>query len=218
QHRDQRLHHERADGGASLRQREGGHRHGGAHDGRRMRGAEAARVAAHQVPLELRRRRGRHRAVAERPAAGVEPVDDAPRAREREELAMARREPLVCARAERHRPACGAAPDVPHPMTNESRYLCCNLHYEKTEISDANYLKGTLIPFGTRVQVLEVRKTSVKFQPAGQPPITLVLKYGKDAIGMDQYLELIFLREDPHAKLPKPGKDKKQAAAADRTR
>ncbi len=35
---------------------------------------------------------------------------------------------------------------------------------------------------------------------------------------MDQYLELIFLREDPHAKLPKPGKDKKQAAAAERTR
>src|SRR5256712_12084846 len=103
-------------------------------------------------------------------------------------------------------------------MTNESRYLCCNLHYEKTEISDANYLKGTLIPFGTRVQVLEVRKNSVKFQPAGHPPITLVLKYGKDALGMDQYLERIFLREDPHAKLPKPGKDKKQAAADEPTR
>src|SRR5205807_1450473 len=82
------------------------------------------------------------------------------------------------------------------------------------EISDANYLKGTVIPFGTRVQVLEVRKSSVKFQPAGHPPITLVLKYGKDAIGMDQYLDLVFLREDPHAKLPKPGKEKKQAAAA----
>ena len=52
-------------------------------------------------------------------------------------------------------------PAVPHPMTNATRYLCCNLHYEKPEISDANYLKGTLIPFGTRVQVLEVRKTSV---------------------------------------------------------
>ena len=109
-------------------------------------------------------------------------------------------------------------PGVPHPMTNETRYLCCNLHYEKPEISDANYLKGTLIPFGTRVHVLEVKKNSVKFQADGHPPITLVLKYGKDAIGMDQYLELIFLREDPHAKLPKPGKDKKQAAAAERTR
>src|SRR2546422_32094 len=109
-------------------------------------------------------------------------------------------------------------PVVPHPMTGETRYLCCNMHYEKTEISDVNYLKGTLIPFGTRVQILEVRKSSVKFQPAGQPPITLVLKYGKDATTMDQYLDRVFLREDPHAKLPKPGKDKKQAAAAEKSR
>ena len=109
-------------------------------------------------------------------------------------------------------------PAVPHPMTGETRYLCCNMHYEKPEISDVNYLKGTLIPFGTRVQVLEVRKNSVKFQPAGHPAITLVLKYGKDAITMDQYLERIFVREDPHTKLPRPGKDKKQAAAAERTR
>ena len=79
-------------------------------------------------------------------------------------------------------------------------------------------LSTTLIPFGTRVRVLEVKKNSVKFQPDGHPPITLVLKYGKDALRMDEYLERIFLREDPHAKLPKPGKDKKQAAAAERTR
>jgi hypothetical protein len=109
-------------------------------------------------------------------------------------------------------------PAVPHPMTSETRYLCCNMHYEKPEISDVNYLKGTLIPFGTRVQVLEVRKNSVKFQATGQPPIVLVLKYGKDAISMDQYLEQIFLKEDPHAKLPRAGKDKKQAGAAEKTR
>jgi len=109
-------------------------------------------------------------------------------------------------------------PSVPHPMTGQTRYLCCNMHYEKPEISDANYLKGTLIPFGTRVQVLEVKKSSVKFQADGHPPITLVLKYGKDTLGMDQYLDRVFLREDPHAKRPKPGKDKKQAAAAERTR
>ncbi len=109
-------------------------------------------------------------------------------------------------------------PAVPNPMTGETRYLCCNMHYEKPDISDVNYLKGTLIPFGTRVQVLEVRKNSVKFQPAGHPTITLVLRYGKEAITMDQYLDRIFVREDPHTKLPRPGKDKKQAAAAERTR
>src|SRR5438094_9541875 len=88
-------------------------------------------------------------------------------------------------------------PAVPHPMTNQTRYLCCNLHYEKPEISDANYLKGTLIPFGTRVQVLEIRKNTVKFQAEGHPPITLILKYGKDATAMHQYLDLIVLRAGP---------------------
>ncbi|HUE31256.1 MAG TPA: hypothetical protein VMR79_10275 [Verrucomicrobiae bacterium] len=109
-------------------------------------------------------------------------------------------------------------PAVPNPMTGQTRFLCCNLHYEKPEISDANYLKGTLIPYGTHVQVLEVRKNTVKFQAEGHPPITLVLKYGKDTLGMDEYLNRIFLREDPHVKLPKPSKDKKQAAAVERTR
>src|SRR5207249_7461086 len=82
-----------------------------------------------------------------------------------------------------------------------SRYLCCNMRYEKPEVSDANYLKGTLIPFGTRVQILEVGRKSVKFQPAGHPPITFVLKYGDKVLTMDQCLDRLFLAEDPHAKL-----------------
>ena len=45
-------------------------------------------------------------------------------------------------------------PAVPNPMTGESRYTCCNIHYEKTEITDVNYLTGAMIPFGTRVQIL----------------------------------------------------------------
>ncbi len=92
-------------------------------------------------------------------------------------------------------------PAVPSPLTNEVRYTCCNIHYEKPEISDVNYLKGTLIPFGTRVQILEVRRNSVKFQPAGHPPITLVLKYGDKQLTMDQYVDRIFLRDDPHMRL-----------------
>src|SRR5437773_9299499 len=67
-------------------------------------------------------------------------------------------------------------PTVPHPLANQFRYTCCNLHYEKPEITDANYLRGTLIPFGTRIQILEVRKDSVTFKAAGHPPITLTLR------------------------------------------
>jgi len=112
-------------------------------------------------------------------------------------------------------------PAVPNPMTGESRYTCCNIHYEKTEITDVNYLVGAVIPFGTRVQILEVRKNSVKFQPEGHPPITLVLRHGRKALGMDEYLNRLFLREDPHAKLPmsKPAKGAKAATGeAEKTR
>ena len=41
-------------------------------------------------------------------------------------------------------------PTVPHPLANQFRYTCCNLHYEKPEITDANYLRVRLIPFGAR--------------------------------------------------------------------
>lgn len=93
------------------------------------------------------------------------------------------------------------------------------MHYEKVEITDANYLKGTLIPFGTRVQILDVDRSSVKFQAAGHPPITLVYKYGRDTLPMDQYLDRAFPREDPHAKLASDGtKDRRHTEQTDQTR
>ena len=109
-------------------------------------------------------------------------------------------------------------PTVPHPLANQFRYTCCNLHYEKAEITDANYLRGTLIPFDTRVQILEVRKDSVKFKATGHPPITLVLRDGARNLTMDQYLGRVFLAEDPYARFPKLPADGKQAAEVDKTR
>ena len=109
-------------------------------------------------------------------------------------------------------------PRVPHPLATQFRYICCNLHYEKPEITDANYLRGKLIPLGTRVQILEVRKDSVKFEAAGYPPITLALKYGARNLTMDQYLGRIFLVDDPYGRLPKLPPDGKQAVEVDKTR
>ena len=102
-------------------------------------------------------------------------------------------------------------PAVPNPMAGQTRYLCCNLHYEKTDISDVNYLRGTLIPVGTPLQVLEVRTRRVKFQPTGYPLLTLVLKHGRDHLSIEQYMNRLFLPEDPRTKLPR-SRDKKQAA------
>jgi hypothetical protein len=105
-------------------------------------------------------------------------------------------------------------PTVPNPMTGETRYTCCNIHYEKTEITDANYQRGAVIPFGTRAQIIEVRKNAVKFQAEGHPPITLVLRLGRKNLSMDQYLDRIFLRDDPHTKLPRPAPAKTKKGSA----
>ena len=106
-------------------------------------------------------------------------------------------------------------PAVPHRLTGQSRYLCCNVHYEKDEINDANYQVGTLIPFGTHVDILEVRKNKVRFAATGHPPIWLELNYGEKALTFDQYLDRIFVEEDPHKKLGKkfPAKTLKQIEA-----
>src|SRR5438132_1827040 len=109
-------------------------------------------------------------------------------------------------------------PTVPSPLTGQSRYLCCNMHYDRTDITDVNYLQGALVPLGTRVQILEVHKNSVKFQPEGHPPLTLGFRHGRKMMTFEQYLEHVFVAEDPRAKLAKPSRDRKQAADAEKVR
>jgi SmpA / OmlA family len=99
---------------------------------------------------------------------------------------------------------------VPNALEGQSRYTCCNIRYEKDEINDANYQVGTIIPFGTRVQILEVGGDRVKFQAEGAPPITWFRRFGKD-VPMETYLSRLFLETDPKTKLsPKmPAKTRK---------
>jgi len=102
--------------------------------------------------------------------------------------------------------------EVPSPLTGQTRYLCCNLHYEETKINDANYLRGAVVPFGTRVEITKVSRDRVTFEPVGHPPLTLILKYGEKNLTMEQYLDRLFVTEDPRAEFARPGRDKKLAA------
>jgi hypothetical protein len=102
-----------------------------------------------------------------------------------------------------------ASQKAPNPLVGQSRFTCCNIRYEKDEINDANYQVGTIIPFGTRVQILEVGSDKVKFQAPGHTPVTWYRRYGKD-IPMETYLARLFPDTDPNAKLGKmPAKKKK---------
>jgi len=93
-------------------------------------------------------------------------------------------------------------PRVASPLAGTTRHLCCNLWYEKPKINDVGYEVGTRVPFGTRVQILEVFRSSVRFQPDGHPPIELAYKVNpKGGLPFETYLERLFVEQDPRAKL-----------------
>ena len=99
-------------------------------------------------------------------------------------------------------------PAVPSPLVGQSRHLCCNLFYEKPSINDVNYQRGTMIPFGTPVEIQSVSGRTVHFQATGHPPIELQLRYGRKVLTMEQFLDRLFVVEDPHARLRKVRVDK----------
>lgn len=94
-------------------------------------------------------------------------------------------------------------PEVAHPYTGTTRYLGCNLWYEKPKITDVAWQVGTKIPFGTRVRVDHVWRNAIEFTPEGHPPITLSYKYGDKAVPFDTYLGELLPDGDPRAKLRK---------------
>lgn len=96
-------------------------------------------------------------------------------------------------------PACN--PPVPSPLVGQTRHLCCNLHYERTKISDVNWQVGAVIPLGTPVTIVGVRKGSVTFRPAGFPEIVFEHKYGRRTESLEQFLDHWFVEADPTAKL-----------------
>src|SRR5262245_38765214 len=102
-------------------------------------------------------------------------------------------------------------PEPPHPLDNQSRFLCCNIWYEHDEISDALYQWGTKIPYGTPVRITKVGKDWVKFKAGGHPELKLELRYGAKVLTIDDYVNRIFVTDDPHTRLKKvPPKTLKQ--------
>ncbi len=92
-------------------------------------------------------------------------------------------------------------PAIPSPLVGQTRYLCCNFHYEKTKTTDVNAQVGVLVPVGTPVTILSVRRDAVEFQPVGHPAITLVHRYGRRNQSIEQFLDHWFVDSDPTPKL-----------------
>jgi hypothetical protein len=105
-------------------------------------------------------------------------------------------------------------PKIESPLNGQFRYTCCNIRYEKNEITDVNYQQGGIIPYGTRVQIIEVKKNAVKFLPEGHPEMTLVYRHGRKVYPFEQYVDRIFLTEPPRLSAAPVASSKKKGAKA----
>jgi len=110
---------------------------------------------------------------------------------------------LACALLAMTAIGCMKKAEVAHPFTGTTRYLCCNLYYDKAKTTDAAYQVGTKIPFGTRVYVEHVRRNSIEFTAEGHPTITLAYTHGDKAVPFDTYLDQLLVEQDPRGKLRK---------------
>jgi hypothetical protein len=79
-------------------------------------------------------------------------------------------------------------------------YTCCNLHYDKEWISDANWLLAPMIPAGARIKVLSYESSRRATVEVDGKPLKISMDYGKDE-PVDKFLSKIVVKTSPKAKI-----------------
>jgi hypothetical protein len=85
-------------------------------------------------------------------------------------------------------------------LEGQNLYTCCNLHYEKADINDANYWIGKLLPAGTPVRIDKVSGDAVTFS-ASDVKLTLTHEYGTKEEPLEQYLAKVLVANDPKPRI-----------------
>jgi outer membrane protein assembly factor BamE (lipoprotein component of BamABCDE complex) len=85
-------------------------------------------------------------------------------------------------------------------LEGRSLFTCCNLHYEKEDINDANYWVGKLLPAGTPVRIDKVTGDGVTFS-AADVKLKLTHEYGTKEESLDQYLAKVLVANDPKPRI-----------------
>jgi outer membrane protein assembly factor BamE (lipoprotein component of BamABCDE complex) len=92
------------------------------------------------------------------------------------------------------------SPEVLSQYQSRTLYTCCNIHHEGTDINDANYYVGTMIPLGSPVRVEAAGRSGVTISVDGQR-LNLYHSYGTQQESFQQYLDKILVPDDPQAKV-----------------
>jgi hypothetical protein len=81
-------------------------------------------------------------------------------------------------------------------------YTCCNFHYEKDWISDANWRYLPMIPAGAKIKVLDYGSNRAAVEIDGKP-MRIGHDYGRREEKLEQFIAKLVVKNDPKAKIAK---------------
>ena len=89
-------------------------------------------------------------------------------------------------------------------------YTCCNFHYDKDWISDANWRTLPMIPAGAKIKVLEYGWNRASVEIDGKP-MRIGHDYGRKEQPLEAYIARLVVKDDPQARIAKYPPKVKQA-------
>jgi hypothetical protein len=81
-------------------------------------------------------------------------------------------------------------------------YTCCNFHYDKDWISDANWGNLPMIPAGARVKVLDYGWNRASVEIDGKP-MRFGHDYGRSEESLEKFVAKLVVKSNPRAKIDK---------------
>jgi len=79
-------------------------------------------------------------------------------------------------------------------------YTCCNFHYDKDWISDANWRVQPMIPAGARIKVLDYGFNRASVEIDGKP-MRIGQDYGRKEEKLEQFIQKLVVKNDPKARI-----------------
>ena len=81
-----------------------------------------------------------------------------------------------------------------------SGYTCCNFHYDKDWISDANWGNLPMIPAGAKIRVLDYGWNRASVEIDGKP-MRIGHEYGRSEETLEQFIAKLVVKANPRAKV-----------------
>ena len=81
-------------------------------------------------------------------------------------------------------------------------YTCCNFHYDRDWISDANWTHAAMIAAGAKIKVVSYGSNVANVEIDGKP-MRIGHDYGRREESLQQFIQKLVVKNDPKARIAK---------------